>query len=141
MLPYCSDQGIAVTCFSPLARGWLAGSKDCRSQTDGMFANNYGDALDREICAQVEAIAIERGTTMAEVALAWVLSKESVCCPIIGAGSVSQVENNIKALDLELATNEIEILDALYRPRDVINDHVPNPMPRHLGGVQPGLKE
>jgi aryl-alcohol dehydrogenase-like predicted oxidoreductase len=139
MLPYCSDQGIAVTCFSPLARGWLAGSKDCRSQTDGMFANNYGDALDREICAQVEVIAIERGTTMAEVALAWVLSKESVCYPIIGAGSVRQVENNIKALDLELTTDEIEILDALYRPRDVINDHVPNPMPRHLGGVQTDL--
>ncbi len=135
LIPYCRDQGIAVTCFSPLARGWLAGSKDCRSQTDGMFANNYGDALDREICTKVEAIAAERGTTMAEVALAWVCSKESICCPIIGAGSVSQVENNIKALDLELSPSEIETLDQLYRPRDVINDHVPNPMPRHLGGV------
>ena len=137
MLPYCRDQGIAVTCFSPLARGWLAGSEDTRSQTDWMFANNYGDALDREICAKVQAIATERGTTMAEVALAWVLSKESICCPIIGAGSASQVENNIKALDLELSPGEIETLDQLYRPRDVINDHVPNPMPRHLGGVQP----
>ncbi len=135
MLPYCCDQGIAVTCFSPLARGWLAGSQDCRSQTDWMFANNYGDALDREICAKVQAIATKRGTTMAEVALAWVCSKESICCPIIGAGSASQVENNIKALDLELSPGEIETLDQLYRPRDVINDHVPNPMPRHLGGV------
>ncbi len=69
---------------------------------------------------------------MAEVALAWVLSKEVICCPIIGAGSASQVENNIKALDLELSPNEIETLDQLYRPRDVINDHVPNPMPRYL---------
>ena len=135
MLPYCSDQGIAVTCFSPLARGWLAGSKDCRSQTDGMFADNYGDALDREICAKVEAVATERGTTMAEVALAWICTKESICCPIIGAGSASQVENNIKALDLELTLDEIETLDRLYRPRDVINDHVPNRMPRHRGGV------
>ena len=135
MLPYCCDQGIAVTCFSPLARGWLAGSVDTRSQTDLMFSNNYGDALDRDICARVEAIATTRGTTMAEVALAWVLSKEAICCPIIGAGSASQVENNIKALDLELSPDEIETLDQLYRPRDVINDHVPNPMPRHLGGV------
>ena len=135
MLPYCRDQGIAVTCFSPLARGWLAGSVDTRSQTDLMFANNYGDALDRKICAHVEAIAKERGTTMAEVALAWVCSRESICCPIIGAGSVSQVENNVKALDLDLSLDEIETLDQLYRPRDVINDHVPDPMPRHLGGV------
>jgi len=135
MLPYCRDQGIAVTCFSPLARGWLAGSKDCRSQTDTWLARNFGDALDREICVQVEAIAKERDTTMAEIALAWVCSKEAICCPIVGAGSVSQLENNTKALDLELAVDEIETLDILYRPRDVINDYVPDRMPRHLGGV------
>ncbi len=132
MLPYCRDQGIAVTCFSPLARGWLAGSVDTRSQTDLMFANNYGDALDREICAHVEAIAKKRGTTMAEVALAWLYSKDAICCPIIGASSVNQLENNVKALDLELTTDEIETLDQLYRPRDVIDDHVPNPMSRYL---------
>jgi aryl-alcohol dehydrogenase-like predicted oxidoreductase len=141
LIPYCRDQGIAVTCFSPLARGWLAGSEDTRSKTDLMFSNNYGDALDREICAKVQAVATTRGATMAEVALAWVLSRESICCPIIGAGSVSQLENNIKALDFELTPDEIEALDQLYRPRDVINDHVPNPMPRHLGGVQPDSKE
>ena len=132
MLPYCRDQGIAVTTFSPLARGWLAGSVDIRSQTDWMFANNYGDALDREICAQVKAIATQRGATMAEVALAWVCSREAICCPIIGAGAVSHVEDNVKALDLELSADEIKTLDQLYRPRDVINDHVPNPMPRYF---------
>jgi len=136
MLPYCRDQGIAVTCFSPLARGWLAGSEDCRSQTDSWFAKNFGDALDLEICARVEAIASTRGTTMAELALAWVCAKEAICCPLVGAGSVSQLENNVKALDLELSLDEIEMLDGLYRPRDVINDQVPDRMPRHLGGVQ-----
>ena len=136
LIPYCVDQGIAVTCFSPLARGLLAASKDTRSQTDWMYANNYGDALDLEICARVEAVAKERGTTMAEVALAWVLSREIISCPIIGAGSVNQVEDNVKALELELSPEEIEMLYKLYRPRDVINDHVPNPMPRYLGGVR-----
>ena len=72
MLPYCRDQGMTVTCFSPLARGWLAGSEDTRSQTDDWFARNFGDALDLEICTRVKAIATNRGTTMAEVALAWV---------------------------------------------------------------------
>ena len=138
MIPYCRDQGIAVTCFSPLARGWLAGSKDCRSQTDAYFARNYGDALDLEICAGVEAIAVERGTTMAEVALAWVYAKDAICCPIISAASLRQLENNVKALDLELTADEIETLDGLYRPRDVVNDYVPNLMPRHLGGVLTG---
>jgi len=136
MLPYCRDRGIAVSCFSPLARGWLAGSADIRSQTDAWYAKNFGDALDREICARVEGIATERGATMAEVALAWVCAKDSICCPIIGAGSVSQLEDNVKALDFELTTDEIGILEDLYRPRDVINDYVPNRMPRHFGGVQ-----
>lgn len=135
MIPYCHDQGIAVTCFSPLARGWLAGSKDTRSETDFYFSKNYGDALDLEIIDRVKAIASDHGTMMAEVALAWVYSKEAICSPLISAASVSQLEDNVRALDLELTQEEIESLDQLYRPRDVVNDYVPVPMPRHLGGI------
>lgn len=138
MIPYCHDQGIAVTCFSPLARGWLAGSKDTRSETDVYFSKNYGDALDLEIIDRVKAIASDHDTAMAEVALAWVYSKEAICSPIISAASVSQLENNVKALNLNLTTEEIESLDQLYRPRDVVNDYVPVPMPRHLGGILNG---
>ncbi len=136
MLPYCRDQGIAVTCFSPLARGWLAGSKDRRSETDEFFTKFFGDALDKEICAKVEAMAKEQGTTMAEVAFAWVLAKEAICCPIVGPASVSQLDGYVKALDFELSPDEIAFLDGLYRPRDVINGQVRHPMPRHSGGVQ-----
>jgi aryl-alcohol dehydrogenase-like predicted oxidoreductase len=94
----------------------------------------YGDVLDLETIAQVDAIAAKRGTTMAEVALAWVYAQDSICCPIIGASSVSQLENNVHALELELSSSEIETLNQLYRPRDVINDYVPDPMPRYLEG-------
>jgi len=132
MIPYCLDQGIAVTAFSPLARGWLSCSKKVRSQTDASFALFHGDLLDLEIISRVETIASQRDTTMAEVALAWVYSREAICCPIIGASSVGQLENNVAAMNLELTPDEIEILDRLYRPRDVINDHVPEPMPRYL---------
>jgi len=132
MIPYCRDQGIAVTGFSPLARGWLSGSKKVRSETDASFIAFHGDALDLEICAEVEAIANEHDTTMARVALAWVYSKDAICCPIIGASSVEQLELNISAQKLELSHDEIERLDQLYKPRDVINDYVPNPVPRYL---------
>ena len=97
MLPYCRDQGIAVTCFSPLARGWLAGSTDIRSQTDAFFTKFFGDALDKEICAKVEATAKEQCTTMAEVAFAWVLAKEAICCPIVGPASVSQLDGYVNS--------------------------------------------
>jgi len=138
MIPYCRDQGIAVTAFSPLARGWLSGSKAIRSKTDANFTNMYGDALDLEIIAQVEAIASRHDATMAEVALSWLYSKSAIACPIIGASSVSQLENNVAAMQLELAADEIETLDQLYRPRAVINDHVPEPMPRYLEGNHDG---
>ena len=134
MLSYCRDQGIAVTGFSPLARGWLSGGKGRRSDSDDFFTDFYGDALDREICARVEAIATEHRTTMAEVALAWVCAKEAICCPIIGASSVSQLDMNVKALDLDLTPDEIETLDRLYKPRDVISDQVTHPMPRYFPG-------
>jgi aryl-alcohol dehydrogenase-like predicted oxidoreductase len=138
MLPYCRDRGIAVTTFSALARGQLSASNRIRSQTDEHFSNMYGDALDREICARVETIARERGTTMASVALAWVLSRDDVCCPIVGASTVSQIENNIAAFDFDLTTDELESLDAMYKPRDVINDYVPEPVPRYWQGETNG---
>ncbi len=134
MIPYCRYQGIAATAFSPLARGWLSASNRIRSETDIHFSNMFGDALDREICSEVEAIATARGTTMAQIALAWVYAREDICCPIIGASTVRQVEDNVAALDVKLTTEEIQRLDKMYRPRDVINDHVPNPMPRYLEG-------
>jgi diketogulonate reductase-like aldo/keto reductase len=56
----------------------------------------------------------------------------------LGADSPAHVAINIKALDLELSASEIELLDGLYRPRDILNDYVSNPMPRHLGGVRTG---
>jgi len=132
MIPYCKSKKIAVTAFSPLARGWLSGSKKCRSQTDPNFDLFHGDALDLDICEAVDSIAQNRNCSMAAVALAWLYSQQDICCPIIGASTVAQVENDVDALDLELTTDEKSTLDALYRPRDVINDHVPYPMPRYL---------
>ena len=134
MIPYCNHRGIAVTAFSPLARGWLSGSKKVRSQTDASFMAFHGDALDLEIISQVEAIAREHDVSMAQIALAWVYSRQNICCPIIGASSVTQLENNVQALDIALSSDELKLLDQLYRPRDVINDEVPRPMTRYLEG-------
>jgi len=139
LIPYCQDQGIAVTCFSPLARGWLTGAKHHeRAKSDVWFDRWFGDALDVEICATVEAMANERDMTMAEVALAWVLSKDFICSPLLGADAPEHIENNIKALEVELSDEEVETLDSLYRPRDFLHDYNPDPMPRHLGGVMTG---
>ena len=57
MLPYCRDQGIAVTAFSVLVRGLLSASNRIRSRTDANISFMYGDTLDREFCRRVETIA------------------------------------------------------------------------------------
>ena len=75
---------------------------------------------------------------MAQVALAWVYSKEAICSPIISAASLEQLDNNVGALDLELTPQEIESLNQMYRPRGVVNDYITKLMPRHLGGVVTG---
>ena len=137
MIPYCQHEGIAVTTFSPLARGWLAGARDKRSEVDVYFNRNFGDALDLKICERVQEIANAHGTNMAQVALAWVYAKDFIVSPIISAASLEQLDNNIDALEVELSTEEIESLDAMYRPRDVVNDYVTELTPRHLGGVLP----
>ena len=135
MIPYCLDQGIAVTTFSPLARGWLSGATDVRAETDQYRARNYGDALDRKIGERVRAIAEKHGTNMARVAIAWVLSRKAVCAPIVSVRTPDQLDNNVAALDLQIEPEELASLEAMYRPRGVVNDYVRNLPQRHLGGV------
>lgn len=138
MIPYCQDRGIAVTTFSPLARGWLSGAIDVRAETDQYRARNYGDALDLKILERVRAIAEKHGTNMAKVAIAWVLSRKAVCAPIVSVATVEQLENNVDALNLELDPSELASLEEMYRPRGVVNDYVSELPQRHLGGVLPG---
>ena len=135
MIPYCLDQGIALTTFSPLARGRLSGAQDSRAETDQYRRRNYGDALDLAICERVRAIAEKYDTNMAKVATAWVLSRKAICSPIVSARSLEQLDNNVDALNLELTPSEIASLDARYRPRGVVNDYVKDLPQRHLGGV------
>ncbi len=135
MIPYCLDQGIAVTTFSPLARSWLSGETSRRSETDFYYQRNYGDALDRKIRECVKALAERHGTNMAKVAIAWVLSRPAICAPIISAATLEQLDNNIDALNLQLTPEQLGSLEYLYRPRGVVNDYVKDLPRRHRGGV------
>jgi 1-deoxyxylulose-5-phosphate synthase len=132
MLPYCYDQGIAVTTFSPLARGFLAREHDTARTTHDRYQEYYGDDIDREIARRVREVAVRRGVTMAQVAMAWVADSPNPNVPIVGASKTSHLEAAVEALNLRLDPAERTFLESPYRPRDVINDQNPLRRPRAL---------
>jgi aryl-alcohol dehydrogenase-like predicted oxidoreductase len=125
MLPYCRDQGIAVTTFSPLARGFLARAGRTARTTHDLYQDFYGDEIDREIARRVREVATRRGVTAAHVALAWVADSPNSNVPIVGAAKSAHLDVAVQALQLRLDQAERAFLEAPYRPRDEINDHNP----------------
>jgi 1-deoxyxylulose-5-phosphate synthase len=134
MFPYCRDQSIAVTTFSPLARGYLgrvAAAQTARTSHDA-YQDFYGDEIDREIARRAREVAARRGVSAAQVALAWVAGNPNRNVPIVGAAKTAHVEAAAQALTLELDPAERTFLEAPYRPRDEINDQNPVRRPRAL---------
>ncbi|SHN47657.1 aldo/keto reductase [Cryptosporangium aurantiacum] len=120
MVPMCLDQGVGLTPYSPLAKG--RATRPWGEQTTRSSADNVAKAFDRDVdkpvVDAVEQIAEARGVPMAQVALAWVLSKPAVSCPIVGATKPHHLQDAVTALDLALTPDEIAELEKPYTPQD-----------------------
>jgi aryl-alcohol dehydrogenase-like predicted oxidoreductase len=125
MMPYCQDEGIAVTTFSPLARGYLANVVNTARTEHDIYLNWFGDGIDVEIARRVGDVAKARGVTPPHIAMAWVAGSANVTVPLIGADSPEQVEVAIAASAIVLDDSEKAFLEEPYRPRDMINDYNP----------------
>lgn len=132
MLPYCRDQGIAVTTFSPLARGFLARDAGTARTSHDLYQEYYGDDIDREIARRVREVAARCGVSPAHIAMAWVAGSPNLNVPIVGASKAAHLEVAVEALALELDAGERAFLETPYRPRDEINDYNPVRRPRAL---------
>jgi 1-deoxyxylulose-5-phosphate synthase len=124
MLPLCADLGIAVMPWSPLARGRL--TRDWNATSEREKTDTYGRTLyaataeaDRAIVEAVAAIAEARNVSRAQVALAWVLQKQEVTSPIIGASKPHHLDDAVAALSLELTDEEVDALEAPYVPHAI----------------------
>ena len=125
MLPLCLDQGVGLVPWSPLARGLLTGSRDrdgtrrtVRAGSDSYAGELYIDA-DFDVVDAVRAVAGERGLPMAQVALAWLLSRPGVTAPIVGATKVDHLVDAVAAADVSLTDDEVRRLEEPYRPHPV----------------------
>jgi 1-deoxyxylulose-5-phosphate synthase len=125
VIPLCQDLGLGVIPWSPLARGWLTGSRTrsdrgatTRARSDSFAETLYSDS-DFDVVETLEGLARERGVPMAQAALAWLLHKPAVIAPIIGATRPEHVDDAVAAVDLALTPDDLARLEAPYRPHEV----------------------
>jgi aryl-alcohol dehydrogenase-like predicted oxidoreductase len=126
MLPLCQDQKIAVIPWSPLARGLLTRmpskerNETLRAQTDAFGKMLYTREDDFVTAQLVSDVAEARGLPMAQVALAWMLSKAVITAPIIGATKPHHLDDAVAAVSIKLTAEEIQRLEEAYRPHPVL---------------------
>lgn len=131
LLPAAEALGLGVLPWSPLGGGVLTGKYSLAdvedSQEATVSANRKGiiassGHLNRraiEIADEVRAVAEEVNSTPSRVALAWTLANPRVVSPIIGARTLAQAEDNLEALDLVFAPEQLERLDRISAPSPV----------------------
>ena len=126
MIPLCLDEGVGTIVWSPLARGRLARAWDdarstVRSETDGDYADLLYSPAEQEsnraIIDAVGEVAAAHGVSRASIALAWLRKQPVVTAPLVGAGSIEQIDDAVASLDVELTDDEVTSLIAQYTPR------------------------
>ena len=123
MTRLCAEDNIALTPYSALAGGRLAkhpGETSRRLQEDLYVKSKYDSTAEQDarIIRRVAELADQRGVSMTEIALAWLVSKVST--PIVGATKSSQIEGVARAVELELTEAEIRYLEELYQPHRLV---------------------
>jgi aryl-alcohol dehydrogenase-like predicted oxidoreductase len=126
MIPLCKEEGIAIIPWSPLARGFLTGKykrnetpKSLRYQSDKFLPERYFKSEDFEIVETAEAMGRQKGATPGQIALSWLLHN-GVTSPIIGATKVEHVEEAVGSLAVKLDAQDVNRLEASYRPHPVL---------------------
>ena len=134
MIPLCLEERIGVIPWSPLARGFLTGSRTretprptARAQADPFADELYFEEDDFRVLDALLEVSRERGAKPAQVALAWILSVPGVSAAIVGATRVEHLEDSIAAVDLQLTPEEIVRLEAPYRPHTILGHTQPLP--------------
>jgi aryl-alcohol dehydrogenase-like predicted oxidoreductase len=128
MIPLCVADGLGVIPWSPLARGRLARTTPSpvegttRAENDQYAVDLYDSPGDLEVVQAVRKVAEDIDRKPAEVALAWLLSRPGVTAPIIGATKIDHLESAVKALEVKLSPEQVEALEAPYKPH-VVKGH------------------
>jgi aryl-alcohol dehydrogenase (NADP+) len=124
MIPLCLDQGVGLIPWSPLARGYLARTRQTlkdtvRAGSDEFATHLYRTSSDLDVVDRNAELAARLGMKPAQTALAWLLGKPGVVAPIIGATRHQHLQDAVAALDVELRDDDVQALEELYEPHPV----------------------
>lgn len=125
MIPYCLSENIALTPYSPMASGRLirdASVQTSRSTTDQAQRAKYDQTaeMDQMIIDRVAELANNYETSRVNIALGWLLQKEPVAAPVVGATKMSHVEGAVEAVDFKLTPEDVAYLEEPYVPHRIV---------------------
>jgi aryl-alcohol dehydrogenase-like predicted oxidoreductase len=127
MMPLCIEEGIGVTPWSPLARGFVAGNRTAGGSGETIRAktDDYGKALyyqpsDFKVVDRLSEVAKRRGLPNAQVAMAWLMHQPGVTSPIVGASKLAHLDDAVASLDVKLDAAELKELAEPYQPHPVL---------------------
>lgn len=133
VIPFCIDQGMGIIPWSPLARGFLSGkytpevAKGDRVESDPYLKQRYFRESDFKVLSAVREVAESRGISVAQTALAWVLSRDGVTSPIVGVTKMRHLEEAIEAVEINLNHSEIKRIEDAYIPHPIIGHSYDQP--------------
>ena len=126
LLPMAQSYGIGTIPWSPLAGGLLTGkySRDSQPPEDSRYANIDANPMYRrrmndaiwDVIEGLEAIAKEKGVSLSQLSLAWVMQQPGVTSPIIGPRTMEQLEDNLKAVDVTITEDDQKAINRVIRP-------------------------
>jgi aryl-alcohol dehydrogenase-like predicted oxidoreductase len=122
VVPFCQDAGVGIVVWRPLASGFLSGRYTRQDPTGGKGRLTGFDILpiDRgkgyDLVDRMREIANDHQATVAQIALAWLLSKAYVSTILLGASKLAQLDDNLGAANIQLTPSEVAKLDQLTAP-------------------------
>ncbi|OQP62633.1 aldo/keto reductase [Niastella vici] len=125
IVPFMQHAGIGMTVWSPLASGFLSGKytreslKDPNNRLSGFDLLPFDKEFGFKVVEVLKNIAAEHNASVAQIALAWLLSKPVVASIIVGASKMHQLEDNLKSVSIKLSAAQLQQLEAITKPTNL----------------------
>ncbi len=135
LFPLCREEGVGAIAYNPLAGGFLTG-KHLRNKEENelgrfnlpeaskLYRSRYWHDEQFEIIERMKKFFSERNKSLTQVSIAWVLKQQAITSAIVGASKPEQLDESLKAVELELQNDEMEFLDSLWYDLPKIKDPV-----------------